>query len=105
MASRPRARRYGTVRGLVRPPALQFFPALCLAALLGLGTAARTRADEPSRVDQLVAGYVLNFTKFVEWPESSRKEELSICIAGNPGIYSALRDSPAMSSGARHLTV
>jgi hypothetical protein len=63
-----------------------------LGVLLAVTTAERALAeDAPSRLDQLMAGYVLNFTKFVEWPESSQSEELVICVAGNTGLYSALR--------------
>ena len=43
---------------------------LLAPALLGVATAAEAIADDDaSRLDRLMAGYVLNFTKFVEWPE------------------------------------
>lgn len=66
---------------------------ITLGVLLAVTSAARAIAeDAPSRLDQLMAGYVLNFTKFVEWPESSsHSDELVICVAGNTGLYSALR--------------
>src|SRR5262245_41204032 len=105
MASRPCGRRLGTLRISVKPSSRQVIapprksrwrPVLALlpaAVLLGTVTSARARAeDTPSRLDQQMAGYVLNFTKFVEWPESSHPQELVICVAGNPGLYAALRE-------------
>ena len=76
---------------------------LTLGVLLTLVTAARAFAeDAPSRLDQLMAGYVLNFTKFVEWPDSSRSEELVVCVAGNTGLYSALRSGAGNASVRAH---
>lgn len=77
------------------------------AALLGAATAAQAIADATSsRLDQLMAGYVLNFTKFVEWPESSHPSKLVICVAGNPGLYQALRTgADSASVGARQVIV
>lgn len=77
------------------------------AALLGAATAAQAIADDASsRLDQLMAGYVLNFTKFVEWPESSHPAQLVICVAGNPGLYHALRTGGGgASAGARQVIV
>jgi hypothetical protein len=74
-------------------------------ALLVVATAARAIAEEaPSRLDQLMAGYVLNFTKFVEWPESLHSE-IVICVAGNPGLYDALRAGASGTSvGPHHVT-
>jgi len=75
-------------------------------ALLFVATAARAIADDaPSRLDQLMAGYVINFTKFVEWPESLRNSDIVICVAGNAGLYEALRASASSTSvGAHHVT-
>jgi YfiR/HmsC-like len=109
----------GTVRALVRLPAFQSIaargrdrrrPLLALWSLsvLAAATAARTSADEeaPSRLDQLMAGYVLNFTKFVEWPEAARPQDLTICVAGNEGLYEALLSGATSASvGSRHVTV
>jgi hypothetical protein len=106
----------GTVRALVRLSAFQSSASrgrrrshslLALLGLLSAATAARAIAeDSPSRLDQLIAGYVLNFTKFVEWPESSRSEDLTICVAGNPGLYDALLSGAANTSvGSRHVAV
>jgi hypothetical protein len=75
-------------------------------ALLVVVPAARAIAEEaPSRLDQLMAGYVLNFTKFVEWPESLHNSEIVICVAGNPGLYEALRSGASGTSvGPHHVT-
>jgi hypothetical protein len=75
-------------------------------ALLGVATAAEAIADDDaSRLDRLMAGYVLNFTKFVEWPESLHNAEIVICVAGNPGLYSALRAGTSGAQvGTHHVT-
>ena len=107
----------GTVRALVRLSAFQSSAArgtrrshslLALLAFLGATTAAQALAEEaPSRLDQLIAGYVLNFTKFVEWPAGSRSADLTICVTGNhPGLYDALQSGAANTSvGSRHVAV
>lgn len=54
--------------------------AVCLLA----GVAAR--ADEPSREYQIKAAFLLNFTKFVVWPDSAfqdARSPLTICILGD----------------------
>ena len=81
---------------------------LSATLLLAVVTAARARAgDTPSGLDEQMADYVLNFTKFVEWPEGSHPQELVICVAGNPGLYAALREAVATPAGAgpHHLSV
>jgi len=79
--------------------------ALWPTALLVAATSARAVAeDTPSRLDQLIAGYVLNFTRFVEWPASLHQNEIVICVAGNAGLYSALQaDVGSASVGPHHL--
>jgi hypothetical protein len=77
-------------RGMISAYAgiLRLLPAL----LLTLAATARAQdLDAPTREDQLKAGYVVNFAKFVEWPESTPAGALTICIAGNKGVYEALR--------------
>jgi hypothetical protein len=80
---------------------------LWLTALLGAISAVEAIADEPAlRLDQLMAGYVLNFTKFVEWPEASHIQDIVICVSGNAGLYEALRvDASAASIGSHHVAV
>ena len=80
--------------------------ALWLAALLVAAAAQAIAEDTPSRLEELIAGYVLNFTKFIEWPESAHSEELVICVAGNDGLYDALRAGTRTGSvGPHHVTV
>jgi hypothetical protein len=80
--------------------------AFCAAALLGITAARAIAQDAPSHLDQLIAGYVLNFTKFVEWPAVSRSEDLVICVAGNPGLYTALQaGAEGASVGSRHIAL
>jgi hypothetical protein len=57
-----------------------------------------------ARGDQLKAGYVLNFARFVEWPESA-PATLTLCVAGNRGVLDALRASESSNRiGARTIT-
>ena len=88
-----------------RRPGRRSLLALWPTALLVAATAARAVAeDTPSRLDQLIAGYVLNFTRFVEWPASLHPNEIVICVVGNPGLYSALRTGASSASvGPHHL--
>jgi hypothetical protein len=79
--------------------------ALWPMALLVSATAARAIADDapPSRLEQLMAGYVLNFTRFAEWPDALRQREIVICVAGNPGLFSARRAGLHISSNLLQL--
>jgi len=65
--------------------------AFWLSFLPPLVASAQDRAP-PAREDQLKAGYVLNFARFVEWPEST-PTILTLCVAGNSGVLDALRAS------------
>ena len=58
--------------------------ALCCAATA-------VHADEASvrRADQLKAGYVFNFAKFVEWSTAAATASLTVCFCGAPGVYDA----------------
>jgi hypothetical protein len=90
----------------VKLPSLQSIARLWPLVLLFGATAARAIAeDTPSRLDQLMAGYVLNFTRFVEWPQSLRNSAIVICVAGNPGLYEALHaGASGLSVGPHHVT-
>lgn len=48
-------------------------------------------ADEASalRADQLKAGYVFNFAKFVEWSPTAATEPLTVCFLGAAGVHDA----------------
>ena len=54
-------------------------------SLAGIADEAATR-----REDQLKAGYVFNFVKFVEWPTSVPADVLTVCFAGAEGVHDAL---------------
>jgi hypothetical protein len=62
------------------------------ALLLALGFHAVSRAEEPLEY-QVKAAYLLNFTKFVEWPASAfaaSNSPIAICILGDDPFGSAL---------------
>ena len=81
-------------------------PALLAAALCCAPTESALAEDFPSRVDQLKAGYVLNFAKFVEWPAPASSDDLVICVAGNRGIYEALRTGTTTATvGSRRVAI
>jgi YfiR/HmsC-like len=48
-------------------------------------------ADAPHamREDQLKAGYVFNFAKFVDWPNLGAAENLTVCFVGGAGVREA----------------
>jgi hypothetical protein len=47
------------------------------------------------REDQIKAGYLFNFAKFVEWPPSTPGDALTICFVGAEGIRQSLASSLA----------
>jgi len=55
-----------------------------------------TQAEAPlSKEDKLKAAYLLNFTKFIEWPESDadeRQKTIRICIASSPKFLAFLNE-------------
>jgi YfiR/HmsC-like len=58
------------------------------------------------REDQLKAGYLFNFAKFVEWPASTPNDALTVCFVGASGIQEALAmDSSDKRIGTRKLSV
>lgn len=61
--------------GIVRP---------ALVVTLALGLSSPSAADEPAvrRETQLKSGYLLNFVKFVEWPQVPPDEPLTVCFLG-----------------------
>lgn len=61
---------------------------LALFAMIALGMPAA--ASPPTREDQIKAGYLFNFAKFVDWPPSHPDTQLTICFRGGLGIFSAL---------------
>lgn len=75
--------------------------ALAVAAL-ALSCAAHTLSSSGSlateapgrREDELKAAYLLNFTKFVEWPAQPSHDSLTICFNGGVGVYRSLATGP-----------
>src|ERR1700733_13892466 len=67
-------------------------PAIVLALIAGVMPFSCRAADE-SLEYQVKAAFLLNFTKFVEWPAmafKSAESPISICILGNDPFGSAL---------------
>jgi uncharacterized protein DUF4154 len=77
-----------------------------LALLLLLPLAAWAQdVPSPARTDQLKAGYVLNFARFVEWPEFA-PSTLTLCVVGNSGVLEALRGTESTNHiGARTVSL
>jgi hypothetical protein len=63
--------------------------AVCLSAV---GFSQTSIADEASarREDQLKAAYLLNFVKFVEWPDAAFGEPLRLCFLGAASVRDAM---------------
>jgi hypothetical protein len=59
-------------------------PVLALTLALALGLSSPSAADEAAvrRETQLKSGYLLNFVKFVEWPQTGPDELLTVCFLG-----------------------
>ena len=56
-------------------------------------------SPQPVREDHLRAGYLFNFAKFVEWPNSGATDVLTICFVGGIGI----RDSFAAGGDGKQV--
>jgi hypothetical protein len=80
---------------------------LALLAAVTADAAAVTPQDAaPQRADQLKAGYLGNFVKFVEWPSSTPADTLTVCFVGAPGVRTAFgADAAAKKAGTRRLMV
>lgn len=64
-----------------------------LAIFLALGLNASAQAQTALSEAQVKAGFVLNFARYVEWPErafASREAPLVICAVGNDNLGAAL---------------
>lgn len=83
----------------------------CAAMILVLSGSLQawpSKAGEPahsSREDQLKAGYIFNFAKFVEWPNLSATDTLTICFLGGNGIREAFVASSAGKQVGSHPVV
>jgi hypothetical protein len=80
---------------------------LALLPAIGGGAHAAGAADATmQRTDQLKAGYLLNFAKFVEWPASVPADLLTVCFVGGKGVRDALASGiDTKMAGERHLAV
>jgi hypothetical protein len=62
-----------------------------LFAMVGGSTgAALAEESTAQRANQLKAGYVLNFAKFVQWPDPVPANLLTVCVVGAQGVFDAL---------------
>jgi hypothetical protein len=68
--------------------------------LLALALAAAATPAGGDRVRELKTAYILNFTRFVEWPEASLGEDFVIAVVGDPAIAAALRTLEARGKTA-----
>ena len=48
-----------------------------------------TDSADSAREDRLRAGYLFNFAKFIEWPDFTPEEPLTVCFLGSPGTQAA----------------
>jgi hypothetical protein len=59
-----------------------------------------------SREEQIKAGYLFNFAKFVDWPVSVPNDYLTVCFLGAEGVQSAFEQGLTDKRvGSRRLTV
>lgn len=82
--------------------AIQVLALQVLALLVSVGGfPGPSRADESDirRATQLKSGYLLNFVKFVEWPQSAPGEPLTICFVGAESMFATL----AAGIGDKHI--
>jgi hypothetical protein len=81
---------------------------LALGVAIFAGTRLASAAtSSPQRADQLKAGYLFNFAKFVEWPATAMTDSpLTMCFVGAAGVREALaKDLTDKRIGARPLAV
>jgi len=65
-------------------------------------------AEETSQEYQLKAAFLVNFARFITWPEQAfapEQPELTICVAGKNPFGSALNGVEAKKIGGRNLRV
>jgi len=76
--------------GMLRPRAIA---PVCLAIALSLFTGLASQAADAPLESQIQAAFLLNFTKFIEWPAGALGApyaSFNICILGNDPFGSAL---------------
>jgi hypothetical protein len=78
---------------LGRERKIRWWLACLLCAALSLGVLAHTAAPEPAGEYQVKAAFLLNFTKFIEWPADAFEGPASpfaICILGDDPFGASL---------------
>jgi hypothetical protein len=83
---------------------------IVLGCLLGLvffgGSPAHLRAAEPSQEYQLKLGFLVNFARFISWPDSSfppEHPELTVCVYGDNPFRDALAKIESKKIGDRQV--
>jgi hypothetical protein len=71
---------------------LTAYAVLLLASAVSTIDAADPEDAVAQRADQLKAGYLLNFMKFVDWPERLPANLLTVCFVGGKGVHDSLED-------------
>jgi hypothetical protein len=90
--------------GVLRDRLSPWLIAFALGAVAACAASAESPA--PQRLDQLKAGYLVNFVKFIEWPATASAGELTLCFIGAAGVREALpADLSNRLVGGRRLTV
>jgi len=84
---------------------LWFFLLCPLCLIGGLGT---LRAEEATQEYQLKAAFLVNFARFITWPEQSfspDRQDLTICVAGKNPFGNALRAVEAKKINGRTIKI
>lgn len=82
--------------------------AIILAILLQLGSCTILQAQEANREYQLKLAFLVNFARFITWPEDTlppEQVELTICIFGENPFASFLAGVEARKVGERSLVI
>jgi len=84
-----------------------WFLLLCPCFLL-LGSISPLQAEEISQEYQLKAAFLVNFARFISWPEPSslpRREEFTLCIVGSNPFGTTLHALESKKINGRNLKV
>lgn len=83
----------------------QMFLWLSLLMFLGVGTP--LRAEEPTQEYQLKLAFMVNFARFITWPEEAfaQEQQLSLCVLGKNPFGSRLSEIGGKKIGERSLKV
>jgi hypothetical protein len=77
---------------------------LLLAAAAGIVFCAPAQGQNAAAPD-LQAAFLLNFIKFVEWPNRPSSQSIVICISGDDRLSLALKDASAVQPADRQIEV